>query len=52
MAKLKKSFNDSLETFTAKLKELGIPEDETASLGFVLEELPSGCTSAPAGLVF
>ena len=52
VARLKKSYNDSLETFTAKLKELGIPEDETASLGFVLEELPAGCTSAPAGLVF
>jgi len=50
--RLKKSFNDSLGTFTAKLKELGIPEDETAALGFLLEELPFGSTTAPAGLIF
>lgn len=52
VAKLKKSYNDSLETFSAKLKELGIPEEETFALGFTYEQLPPGSTSAPAGLVF
>ncbi len=52
LAKLQKSFNDSLETFVAKMKELGIPEDEVASMGFQLEVLPIGTSSAPAiGLV-
>ena len=49
--KLQKTFNDSLETFTAKLSELGIPEDEINSLGYTKEPLPLGSTSNPAGLV-
>jgi growth arrest-specific protein 8 len=48
--KLKKSFNDSLETFGAKLKTLGVPEGEFRGLGFTLEKLPPGTTSAPAGV--
>eukprot|EP01041_Mallomonas_annulata_P001513 gene1513-2913_t len=51
VVKLKKSFNDTLETFSAKLKELGIPESEISNLGFVAEQLPAGATTAPAGLV-
>mmetsp|Transcript_2869 Transcript_2869/g.3032 ORF Transcript_2869/g.3032 Transcript_2869/m.3032 type:complete len:480 (-) Transcript_2869:150-1589(-) len=51
VVKLKKSFNDTLETFTAKLKEMGIPDAEIANLGFVPEKLPAGTTTAPAGLV-
>jgi uncharacterized coiled-coil DUF342 family protein len=53
VVKLKKSFNDSLEALCAKMKELGIPaEEEMQEIGFNLEMLPSGTTSAPAmGLV-
>lgn len=52
VARMQKSFNDSLETFAAKLKELGIPQQEIDSLGFRLEALPVGATTAPvAGLV-
>lgn len=51
VVKLKKSFNDTLDTFTAKLKILGIPEEEITGLGFVQEQLPLGSTTAPAGLV-
>jgi mRNA-degrading endonuclease HigB of HigAB toxin-antitoxin module len=50
--RLKKAYNDSLDTFTAKLKELGIPSDEINDLGFNPEPLPSGVTSGPAGLVY
>lgn len=50
--KLQKSFNDSLETLCSKMKELGIPEEELQALGFSLELLPVGSTTAPAdGLV-
>jgi hypothetical protein len=49
--KLKKSFNDSLDTFKAKMRELGLPEEEIAHLGMELEILPPASTSAPAGLV-
>jgi len=52
VVKLQKSFNDSLETFTAKMKELGIPEAEIRSVGFSLETLPMGATNAPSfGLI-
>lgn len=51
VVKLKKSFNDTLETFSAKMKQLGIPENEISNLGFAAEKLPSGTTTAPAGLV-
>lgn len=50
--KLKKAFNDSLQTFAAKMRELGIPEEEVQCIGFIPESLPIGSTSAPAaGLV-
>lgn len=52
VVRLKKAFNDALETFVAKLKALGIPEEETSSLGFYLESLPLGSTTAPAGLIY
>jgi len=52
VVKLKKAFNDSLQTFTAKLKELGIPKEETSAMGFTLEALPAGSTTAPAGLIY
>ena len=51
VAKLQKTFNDSFETFSAKLRDLGIPADEVDSLGFTLERLPLGGTVAPAGLI-
>lgn len=46
--KLQKSYNDSLDTFTAKMVELGIPEDEMLRMGFSKEKLPVGSTTAPA----
>jgi hypothetical protein len=52
VVKLQKSFNDSLEALYAKMKELGIPPEEMQDVGFSLEMLPAGTTSAPAvGLV-
>jgi growth arrest-specific protein 8 len=48
VVKLQKSFNDSLDTLTAKLAELGIPEEEMHKMGFAKEHLPVGATSAPA----
>lgn len=51
VVKLKKSFNDTLETFSTKMKQLGIPDSEISNLGFSPEKLPSGTTTAPAGLV-
>jgi hypothetical protein len=50
VVKLKKNFNDSLETYIAKFKELGIPEEELQSLGYTLEVLPQGSTNGPAQL--
>lgn len=49
--KLKKGVNDSLNTYAAKLKDLGIPEAEFQSMGFQYEVLPVGCTDGPADLV-
>lgn len=50
--KLQKAFNDSLETFVAKMKELGVPEEELRNTGFQMESLPIGSTAAPAvGLI-
>lgn len=46
--KLQKSYNDSLDTFTAKMVELGIPEEEMHNMGFIKEKLPMGSTTAPA----
>ena len=48
--KLQKTFNDSYGTFSAKLKALGISEDEFRKLGFSLEKLPPGSTTAPIGV--
>ncbi|KAJ1442082.1 growth-arrest-specific micro-tubule binding-domain-containing protein, partial [Ochromonadaceae sp. CCMP2298] len=48
VVKLAKSYNDSLDTFSAKMVELGIPEDEFAGNGFRPEKLPVGCTPGPA----
>ena len=51
VVKLQKTFNDSLDTYSAKMKDLGIPIEEIESLGFVQESLPAGSTTAPAYLV-
>jgi chromosome segregation ATPase len=47
VVKLQKGYNDSLEAFVAKLKELGIPPDELTEVAQKLEQLPIGSTSAP-----
>jgi len=52
VVKLQKTYNDSLDVFTAKLKELGIPEQEIVELGFLPEEPATGSTSYPAALVY
>lgn len=46
--KLQKSFNDSLDIYSAKLHELGIPDEEVAAMGFAYEPLPMGSTTGPA----
>jgi chromosome segregation ATPase len=51
LVKLKKAYNDSLETFYAKLKLLGIPQSDIDDMGFRLEKLVTGSTSGPADLV-
>lgn len=51
VVRFKKGFNDSLDTFRVKLKDLGIPDSEIDGLGFRHEEMPIGGTNAPAGLV-
>jgi chromosome segregation ATPase len=50
--KLKKTYNDSLATFQAKLKDLGVPEQELLEMGFTDEDLPHESTGAPAGLIY
>lgn len=52
VVKLKKTYNDSLETFGAKLRDLGVPETELAQLGFAPEDLPTESTGAPANLIY
>ena len=52
VVKLKKTYNDSLDTFQAKLRDLGIPEAELDMLGFSSEDLPKESTGAPAGLIY
>jgi chromosome segregation ATPase len=49
--RLQKTFNDSLDTVTAKFKELGISEHEVQDMNFKHEVLPIGSTSGPAGLL-
>jgi growth arrest-specific protein 8 len=50
VVKLQKTFNDAHDTFSAKLKGLGIPEEEFLQLGFSQEKLPFGATTAPLGI--
>ena len=52
VVKLQKTYNDSLDTYYAKLRDLGIPEVELDQLGFRAEELPKESTGAPAGLIY
>ena len=52
VVKLKKTYNDSLDTFQAKLRDLGIPAEELDMLGFTPEDLPKEATGAPAGLIY
>ncbi len=52
VVKLQKTYNDSLDTFYAKLRDLGIPDTELDQLGFRAEELPKESTGAPAGLIY
>jgi growth arrest-specific protein 8 len=52
VVKLKKTYNDSLDTFYAKLRDMGIPESELDMLGFINEDLPKESTGAPAGLIY
>jgi growth arrest-specific protein 8 len=52
VVKLKKTYNDSLDTFYAKLRDMGIPETELDMLGFANEDLPKESTGAPAGLIY
>lgn len=49
VAKESKMFNDSLRTFTEKLAQFGVPEEEVRSLGF--KPLASNANVNPAGLV-
>jgi chromosome segregation ATPase len=51
VVKLKKTFNDALATYTAKMKELGVPTYEIESMGYNSERLPDGSTNAPSGLL-
>ena len=52
VVKLQKTYNDSLDTYYAKLRDLGIPDIELDQLGFRAEELPKESTGAPAGLIY
>ncbi|KAG1691957.1 hypothetical protein DVH05_025937 [Phytophthora capsici] len=49
VAKESKAYNDSLRTFTEKLAQFGIPEEEIRALGFKM--LTSNANGNPAGLV-
>jgi hypothetical protein len=51
VVKLKKGYNDSMDAFRIKLRDLGIPDEEFNMMGFRPEVLPTGSTVAPAGLV-
>jgi len=52
VVKLQKTYNDSLDTYFAKLKDLGIPDGELQALNFAPESLPEASTGAPAGLIY
>ncbi|RLN73163.1 hypothetical protein BBJ28_00011063, partial [Nothophytophthora sp. Chile5] len=49
VSKESKAYNDSLRTFTEKLAQFGIPEEEIRTLGF--KPLTSNANVNPAGLV-
>ena len=49
LVRMTKCYNDALRTYTQKLGELGIPNNEIDSMGFTL--LPTAASSGPAGLV-
>lgn len=51
VVRLKKQFNDAMDSFKVKLMDLGVPEQEFNGMGFRHEDLPIGSTNAPAGLV-
>ena len=51
VAKLKKNFNDSFDTYLAKFKELGLGDKEIFGMGFRYEELQPGTTFAPSGMI-
>jgi growth arrest-specific protein 8 len=51
VVKLKKQFNDAMDSFKVKLMDLGVPEQDFNGMGFRHEDLPTGSTNAPAGLV-
>lgn len=49
LVRMTKSYNDALRTYTQKLLDLGIPNSEVDSMGFV--PIPTTATVGPAGLV-
>jgi len=49
VVRVSKQYNDMLRTYTARMVQMGIPEDELATLGF--DPLPGNFTTAPAGLI-
>merc|ERR1711871_212811 len=51
VAKLKKNFNDTLDTYVAKFKELGLADEEICSMGFRHEDLPPGTTFSPSFMI-
>ena len=51
VVKMKKTYNDTLLTLHARMRQLGIPEDEILEMGFTAEDYVNGSTDAPAGLV-
>lgn len=44
-----KGYNDSLRTYSAKLKGCGVPSEEIESMGFA--PVPTSTSLGPAGLV-
>jgi hypothetical protein len=49
--RMKKTYNDTYQTLSARMRQLGIPEEELQQLGFTLQDYAAGSTDAPAGLV-
>jgi len=50
LVRCRKAFNDTLRTYSEKMVNLGIPEEEVESLGFV-EYAQEGAVQCPAGFV-